>query len=137
MFAYSPKIITNGLVLYLDAGNSLSYPGSGTIWTDLSRSQVSGSLLNGPTYNSANNGSIVFDGSNDYVDCGNNSSLNAPDEITLSAWINGTYNAPGEYAVIGKGGVAGHHFGVYQQKIIFQTTSGYRQSNTTLNSNLY
>ena len=67
-FNYSPKIVTDGLVLYLDAGNSLSYPGSGTTWTDLSRSMLSGSLVNGPTYSSANLGSIVFDGVDDYVD---------------------------------------------------------------------
>lgn len=66
-FNYSPKIVTDGLVLYLDAGNSLSYPGSGTTWTDLSRSMLSGSLINGPTYSSANLGSIVFDGVNDYI----------------------------------------------------------------------
>jgi hypothetical protein len=64
---YSPKIVTNGLVMYLDAGNNRSYPGSGTSWSDLSRNNNSGSLLNGPTFNTANAGSIVFDGSNDYT----------------------------------------------------------------------
>lgn len=65
-----PKIVTNGLVLYLDAGTTKSYPGSGTTWTNLSSNQYNGTLTNGPTYNSANKGSIVFDGSNDYVTCG-------------------------------------------------------------------
>jgi hypothetical protein len=65
-FSYSPRIITDGLVLYLDAGNPYSYVSGSTVWNDLSRSQLSGSLINGPTYNSANNGSIVFDGVNDY-----------------------------------------------------------------------
>jgi len=63
-FSYSPKIVTDGLVLYLDAGNSLSYPGSGTTWTDLSRSRTNAVLNNGPTFS---NGSIVFDGVDDYV----------------------------------------------------------------------
>jgi hypothetical protein len=62
-----PNIITDGLVLYLDAGNTYSYTSGSTVWNDLSRSQTSGSLINGPTFSSANNGSIVFDGSNDYV----------------------------------------------------------------------
>ena len=60
-------IVTDGLLLHLDAGNSTSYPGSGTTWTDLSGNGNTGTLTNGPTFNSANSGSIVFDGSNDCV----------------------------------------------------------------------
>ena len=60
-------IITSGLLLHLDAGNTSSYPGSGTTWTDLSGNSNHGTLFNGPTYSSANGGSIVFDGVNDYV----------------------------------------------------------------------
>jgi hypothetical protein len=59
--------VKDGLVLYLDAGNTLSYPGSGTTWTDLSGNINNGTLTNGPTYSSANGGSIVFDGVNDEV----------------------------------------------------------------------
>ena len=65
-FAYSPKIVTNGLVLYLDAANPYSYVSGSTIWNDLSRSQLSGSLVNGPTFNTGSGGNIVFDGFNDY-----------------------------------------------------------------------
>ena len=69
MGAYSgPEINEDGLVLALDAGNAKSYPGSGTTWTDLSANGNNGTLTNGPTYSSANGGSIVFDGSNDYID---------------------------------------------------------------------
>jgi prepilin-type N-terminal cleavage/methylation domain-containing protein len=60
-------IVTNGLVLHLDAGNTASYPGTGTTWTDLSGNSNNGTLVNGPTYNSANGGSLVFDGVDDYV----------------------------------------------------------------------
>jgi hypothetical protein len=66
-FNYSPKIVTDGLVVYLDAANSRSYPGSGTTWSDLSRGGNNGTLINGPTFSSANGGSIVFDGVDDYV----------------------------------------------------------------------
>jgi len=66
-FNYSPKVVTDGLVLYLDAANNRSYPGSGTTWTDLSRGGNNGTLVNGPTFNSGNGGSIVFDGTNDYI----------------------------------------------------------------------
>lgn len=61
-------IVTDGLVLCLDAANPRSYSGSGTTWTDLSGLGNNGTLTNGPTYNSGNLGSIVFDGVNDTVD---------------------------------------------------------------------
>lgn len=59
--------MTNGLVLSLDAANPKSYPGTGTAWNDLVSSNNS-TLINGPTFNSANGGSIVFDGVNDYAE---------------------------------------------------------------------
>jgi len=65
---YNPKIATEGLVLCLDAGNSKSYPGTGTTWTDLSGQGNTGTLVNGPTFSSANGGSIVLDGVNDRID---------------------------------------------------------------------
>jgi hypothetical protein len=67
---HSPSIVRNGLVLHLDAANTKSYPGSGTIWTDLSSRGNNGTLTNGPAYTSSNNGSIVFDGINDFVTLG-------------------------------------------------------------------
>ena len=60
------KIVTDGLVLCLDAASKRSYPGTGTTWTD----RISGSnktLTNGPTFDTDNLGSIVFDGTNDYA----------------------------------------------------------------------
>lgn len=62
-----PPIVTNGLVLHLDAGDTASYPGTGTTWFDLSGNGRNGTLVNGVGYNSANGGSLVFDGVNDYV----------------------------------------------------------------------
>ena len=64
---YGPTVVTNGLVLALDAADRNSYPGSGTTWTDLSGRGNNGTLTNGPTYSSANGGSIVFDGVDDNV----------------------------------------------------------------------
>lgn len=63
----APGIVTDGLVLHLDAGNRVSYPTSGTVWYDLTNNRNNGTLTNGPTYSRDNGGSIVFDGSNDYV----------------------------------------------------------------------
>jgi len=89
---YSPKIITNGLVLSLDAANNKSYPGSGTTWTDLSGNNNTGTLTNGPTFSSANGGSIVFDGTNDYVGFTYNSIFNPPSNISVSLWGRLTVN---------------------------------------------
>ena len=61
------NIVTNGLILNLDCSQKNSYPGSGTIWYDLSGNGDDGVLSNGSTFNSANGGSIVFDGVDDYV----------------------------------------------------------------------
>jgi len=66
-FNYSPKIVTDGLVLYLDAANSKSYPGSGTTWSDLSRGGNNGTLVNGPSYNSTYGGVLNFNGGSTYT----------------------------------------------------------------------
>lgn len=63
---YGPKIVTNGLILCLDAADKKSYPGSGTTWYDLSGNNRAGTLTNGPTFSNTNGGNIVFDGVNDY-----------------------------------------------------------------------
>ena len=81
------NIVTNGLVLNLDAGNYKSYPGSGTTWTDLSGNGNNGTLTNGPTFTPANGGSIVFDGTNDYVDLPINTAFNTP-SVTFDIWVN-------------------------------------------------
>lgn len=71
MFIHSPKIVTDGLVLCLDAANTKSYTGSGTNWSDLSGGEIHGELYNGATFDSNNLGSIEFDGVNDYVELEN------------------------------------------------------------------
>ena len=67
MFAHSPKIVTDGLVLALDAGNTKSYVSGSTTWFDKSGYGYNSTLVNGPTFSSANLGSIVFDGADDYA----------------------------------------------------------------------
>ena len=61
------NIVTDSLVLYLDAANNKSYISGSTIWNDISRTQTTGSLRNGPIYNSTNAGGVTFDGSNDSI----------------------------------------------------------------------
>ena len=84
-----PDIIQNGLVLELDAADRNSYPGSGTTWFDLAGSR-NGTLTNGPTFNSGNLGSIVFDGLNDYTAITNNTFNYSPGttgELSLETWV--------------------------------------------------
>lgn len=83
-FNYSPKIVTNGLVLYFDAANPRSYISGSTVWNDMSRIGNNGALTNGPTYNRANAGSIVFDGTNDYV---NTSLSTITRPFSMNVWV--------------------------------------------------
>jgi hypothetical protein len=80
--SHSPRIITENLVLCLDAGNSKSYPGSGTTWTDLSGNGNTGTLVNGVGYSGDNLGSLSFDGVDDYV----NFSFVNPFAETIIVW---------------------------------------------------
>ncbi len=77
-------VVTTGLQLYLDAGNASSYPGSGTTWTDLTVNGRNGTLTNGPTYSGTNGGSIVFDGTNDFVQCTGSLTVTA---ATFVTWL--------------------------------------------------
>jgi len=88
--AHSPKIITDGLVLCLDAGNTKSYPGSGTTWNDLSGQGNNGTLANSPTYNTENGGYLSFDGIDDRVQIGGTTryfTSYITQQITIETWI--------------------------------------------------
>ena len=72
IYKNTPPIVTNGLVIYLDAGSSQSYPGSGTTWQDLSGNNYSASMSGSvpysasaqPPYFSYSGGTYDFQGSN-------------------------------------------------------------------------
>jgi hypothetical protein len=81
-----PEVVSDGLVLCLDAGNSRSYPGSGTVWTDLSGRNNVSTITNSPVYSSSNGGYFNFDGVDDYVEIQNSSSISPTSEITVSCW---------------------------------------------------
>ena len=86
---YNPRIVTDGLVLALDAGNTKSYPGSGTTWTDLSGNGNNGSLLNGTGYSSDNLGVLSLDGTNDYIDSYDDADVFVDDNsLTVSIFVN-------------------------------------------------
>ena len=80
------EIVKDGLVLWLDAGRAESYGGDGTTWRDLSGNGNNGTLLNGVGFSAEEGGSLIFDGSDDFIETtytpGNISSQ------TISCWIN-------------------------------------------------
>ena len=80
------NIVTNGLVLNLDAANPRSYPQpyDGTTWADLSGNGNNGTLTNGPTFNAVNGGSIVFDGVDDFIQCTGSLTVTS---ATFVSWI--------------------------------------------------
>jgi hypothetical protein len=85
--AYNPRIVIDGLVLCLDAGNTKSYPGTGTTWTDLSGNGNNGTLTNGPTFSSSNGGGIVFDGVDDWVSTNFNPNLDNNRLYSYEIWF--------------------------------------------------
>ena len=88
-YSFGKSIVTDGLVFYVDAANDNSYPGTGTTWSDLIEGN-DGTFepAAGPVYDSANGGSIVFDGANDVVVAGPSSSIGASLlSATWSAWF--------------------------------------------------
>jgi hypothetical protein len=89
---FSPRIVTSGLVLALDAADRNSYPRTGTTWRDLSGNNNTGTLTNGPTFSNLNGGCIVFDGTDDYVNIPYNVNLNPATNVSVSVWTRLTVN---------------------------------------------
>jgi len=146
-FNYSPKVITDGLVLYLDAANRYSYVSGSTSWNDISRGGNNGTLVNGPTFSSANAGSIVFDGTNDYVSSPlqktpNNTSVqlwykwNGVNQFAILTYIGiGNWLDPGIGLLLhdGSGNASGNKVGVLIGGIAFNTII----SSATLVNNIW
>jgi len=85
---YNSSIVTNGLQLCLDAGNSKSYPGTGATWTDLSGNGRTGTLVNGVGYSGSNGGALTFDGVDDYVST--NYTQTSVTQYTIDVWFKST-----------------------------------------------
>ncbi len=77
-------IVSNGLLLNLDASNPGSYSGTGNKWYDLSGNNNHATLINSPTYDAAS-GSIVTNGTNQYLNIPNLNTSNS--NITMQAWV--------------------------------------------------
>jgi len=82
---YNNVIVSDGLVLYIDAANPRSYSGSGTSSNSLIGG-VEATLINGVGFTSSNNGTFTFDGANDYINLGNIGSIG--NAQTIEVWFN-------------------------------------------------
>ena len=126
-----PEISSDGLVLSLDAGNTKSYPGSGTTWSDISGNSNAGTLTNGPTYSSANGGSIFFDGAGDCVTF-SGSGPGVLDfgtgNFSLCCWVKPGINASGSFGagILNKrnGSGNGYRFDIYSTIRMLVVSSG-------------
>lgn len=84
---HMPKLVTRGLILYLDAANRASYPGGGTSWIDLSGRGNVGTLTNSPTFSSSNLGAISFAGNTGHVTVPDSNDWSGS-EFTMDVWFN-------------------------------------------------
>lgn len=100
--APAPSIVTEGLVFHVDAGNTSSYSGSGTTWTDLSGNGIDGTLVNGPTYSSDDGGKIVFDNSDDYINFASPSLAFGTSPFAMEIWVK-VASAPDQFDQIMQG----------------------------------
>jgi len=116
-FTHSPKIVTNNLVLCLDAANPKSYPGSGTTWSDLSGNGNNGTLVNGPTFDSGNNGNISFDGVDDFVNGIHNTQTDITGNITIECWFKLSNTRSDWVRIFGKGDSTNRTFGLWYNQL--------------------
>ena len=80
------QVWTDTLITYLDASNPISYPTTGTTWTDLSGTSRNASFVNGPTFTSSNGGTINFQGSS-YATLPAGQFSFGTGNYTIEAWV--------------------------------------------------
>ena len=81
------NIVTDGLVLHLDAGRPESYTDGETTWRDLSGNNNNGTLVNGVGFSAENGGSLEFDGVNDYVTLSSSQIAPGTGAFTWNFWV--------------------------------------------------
>lgn len=90
--AHGASIVTNGLLLLLDAANSRSYPGTGTAWNDLSGQGTNSTLTASPPYSSSNLGYFTFNGSTQFALTTNPGGTITTGTVMAWVWRNGVQN---------------------------------------------
>ena len=123
---YCPRIVTDGIILYFDAGNIKSYSGSGTTWADISTNNHNATLTNGPTYNSGNGGYFVFDGINDHARIDSSFQVSTSATYSFEAWIFKTATGTNNAAMLISGGFGGDQDGMIVASEEFSTAGNLR-----------
>ena len=128
-------IVQDGLVLNLDAGVRDSYD-SGTTWRDLKGSN-NGTLTNGPTFNKANGGGLVFDGANAYINCGQNFNITSNNSFSLSVWVSPSSTGSWQ-GILQRGRNTGQWYGIWQNgsKFVFGASPHNLFSSSNLSAGL-
>ena len=123
-YNYTGGIVTNGLVLNLDAAKTDSYPGTGTTWRDLSGFGNNGTLINGPTFSGiGKQASIVFDGVNDSVNIPNNPVLNFTGSVNLTSEVWIKFNQYKDISIVNAKGNGGGQIKAYNYLFVGSNTS--------------
>ena len=136
---YNPRIVTDGLVIALDAGNTKSYPGSGSVMTDMSGNGINGTLGGNAAFDSLHGGSITFDGDGDYIDT--NSELDLAGKLfadsnstwSVSSWFNLSAGGSDNRGIAGRGNQTTSPFSIYVD-ISSRLRVGLRGSTTIVES---
>ena len=100
-----PRVVKEGLILHVDAAVSRSYSGTGLTVNGLVGG-IGGTLVNGVGFGTTDNGYFIFDGSNDYINFGNSSTLQQSTG-SLSAWTKASSPGSGYRGIIAKQGAYG------------------------------
>ena len=135
---HSPRIVTSGLVLALDAGDVNSYPGSGTTWYDLSGNGYSATLTNVVAYSSDANGSLYFDGTDDHIILSSNTNTrlaNTIQTISIFAYVRSV--GPNSYAELYSVSGAGYHLVKWTSSGVSIGISSYFYDNVISVSNAF
>ena len=106
--AYYGGIVKDGLILDLDAAKKDSYPRVGTTWNDISGNANNGTLVNGPTFDPENGGSLVFNGTTNYANVPTSTSLEITSDLTINIWIFNTLSKSG-IGIVTKGPLSGDY----------------------------
>lgn len=98
---FSPRIVTDGIILCLDAGNRESYVSGSTVWRDLLDSSISGSLVLSPTHSDSNLGNITLNGTSQYINFGAVPKLQFTNTqpFSISAWFRWTASLTSQRAL--------------------------------------
>ena len=103
MSAYGgPLISSNGLIFFLDSANPKSYPGSGTLWSDISGYANNTTLINSVGFTTLSAGTLVFNGTNSYAEGNNSATLDASTSMTIACWVR-PLSFKSNMSIVGKG----------------------------------